>query len=32
LQQRYGPWGLAYLEAVFHSADAIASGSTGDAP
>lgn len=25
LQQRYGPWKLAYLEAVFRSADAIAS-------
>jgi CRISPR-associated endonuclease/helicase Cas3 len=26
LQQRYGAWGLAYLEAFFHAADALASG------
>jgi CRISPR-associated endonuclease/helicase Cas3 len=25
LQERYGPWGLAYLESIFRSADALAS-------
>jgi len=32
LQQRLGAWGLAYLEAVFRSADAIASVDTPEMP
>ena len=32
LQRRYGPWGLAYLETVFHSADAIASANAPEMP
>jgi CRISPR-associated endonuclease/helicase Cas3 len=30
LQKRYGPWGLAYLEAVFKCADGIVSASEGE--
>ncbi len=29
LQERYGPWGLAYLEAIFKSADAAVSSEEG---
>jgi CRISPR-associated endonuclease/helicase Cas3 len=32
LHQRYGAWHLAYLEAIFHSADAIASASMPELP
>jgi CRISPR-associated endonuclease/helicase Cas3 len=32
LQKRYGPWGLAYLETIFCSADAIASGNAPEMP
>lgn len=32
LQQRFGVWGLAYLEAVFRSADAIASAGAPELP
>ncbi len=32
LQQRHGPWGLAYLEAVFRSADAISSSELPELP
>ena len=32
LQQQYGPWGLAYLEAIFKAADGIASAADPDQP
>ena len=32
LQRRYGPWGLAYLEALFCAADAMASHETPEDP
>ena len=32
LQQRYGAWELAYLEAIFRSADAIASADAPELP
>jgi CRISPR-associated endonuclease/helicase Cas3 len=32
LHQSYGAWRLAYLEAIFHSADAIASANTPELP